>query len=1536
MTTAEDQESTSLFTFFVTDIEDSTALWEADAAAMQRQLARHDELLYRAVENHGGTVFKGTGDGILAVFDSPANAVRAAADAQHAIESETWLPGQRIRVRMGLDTGPAQERSGDYFGPPLNRVMRVMSSGHGGQVLLTSETLADSGAAARELGHYDYKGIGRISVHQLSLDGLEGEFPELRTDRTPPAVTRAGFAKTVHGYELRQMLGEGDFGIVYQAHQPGIGREVAIKVIRPEYANQPSFIKRFEIEAKFVAQLEHPYIVPLYDFWRDPDGAYIVMRMLKGGSLRQSLDRSAWNAQAALRLIDQVGAALSYAHRNGVIHRDLKPANVLLDEDGNGYLSDFGIATRLLDEAGVPVSSSRAYISPEELAGSRLTIKSDIYNLGVLIFEMLTGKRPHFGATLPTVTHERPDLPTDLDAVIATSTAADPDDRYERVEALLDALREALGDGDVAASTEPVQLHAVRNPYKGLRAFQETDRTDFFGRDELIAEIIEVARTQPLVAVVGPSGSGKSSVVKAGLLPAVRAGAITSSRDWLVADMFPGSYPFEELGAALMRVAVDRPSNLFDDLATDDRGLVRATKRVLPDDGSGLVLLIDQFEELFSLATQPERERFLANLVTLASDARSRVKVVITLRADYFGYPLDYPEFAPLVRNGLVAVAMPSEAELTEAVLGPAEAVGLELEPGLVNEIVHDVAEQPGGLPLMQYALTELYRLREGRTLTLRAYEDSGGVLGALGRRAETIFQGLDGQAKATARQLFLRLVSVDEHSDDTRRRVRRSDLDSLGLDSDSLNHVIEEYGTYRLLTFDVDPVTRGPTIEVAHEALIREWSRLDSWIGEHREDLVLERRLDDALREWETGDRDASYLLRGSRLEQFEGWAAGSAVRLTSQQQEFLDTSVAARHEEEQREAERQAHERALELRSQRRLRFLVAVMGVAAVIAGVLGAFAVRQAGEAETQREAAIEQRDTADQLRMTAEEQQAILDQQVIQLEAAALAETAMEMTDEDAVLAARLAQEAIAVAVETGIDPTRAVEAFHVALQRSRLQFPPALEQETTVLAPDGLRGVFIVPLAVVFDMAESAQIGQLTAPECEQWLGRACSGDPQARIGPELLASSVLEPSLAFPVLEGTGLTYTSNAAVRRLPTGGAADDRLGVFVELAEISDQTGVDVLDINLSLRLDTEALADYIVMSSSEAAGQARAANLGLLRTIPSSRPEQPEIPVEPFDIEQWLVAPLSDKEPPAITDAFRSDQGLVALWFDWSPWVVNYRSDIFEREELNAPDTWDQLLTLSDTLIERGYTPWCFSAGAGGGAESAWAFAAAIMLTFEGPEFYDDWLSHRVAADDPRAVAAFTRMHDLLFSEGRIQDSREDTLRASWLRATGDMNSPEPSCVMWGASVIDARTITAPISQFPLPGPQNGLMVDGLAMVFNVDRPETRQLARSLTSPSFGRAYAATGINVAANQRIRGGVFDTYPTQTGDLADMVHEALEIEALRPWPLATPTLPWELVGALNEATLQWLSAGPAVLESVLAGVESAWQSFEAETGG
>src|SRR5689334_19915800 len=170
--------------------------------------------------------------------------------------------------------------------------------------------------------------------------------------------------QTVKGYELRECLGQGGFGAVYRAFQLLLGRDVAVKVIRPEFANHPDFIRRFETEAQVVARLEHPHIVPLYDYWREPSGAYLVMRYIRGGSLQTALHAGPWSLERSTGLLEQVGAALAFAHRHGVVHRDLKPANILLDDEGNAYLADFGIAKDLL------VADEVAQTQPDAVVGS--------------------------------------------------------------------------------------------------------------------------------------------------------------------------------------------------------------------------------------------------------------------------------------------------------------------------------------------------------------------------------------------------------------------------------------------------------------------------------------------------------------------------------------------------------------------------------------------------------------------------------------------------------------------------------------------------------------------------------------------------------------------------------------------------------------------------------------------------------------------------------------------------------------------------------------------------------------------------------------------------------------------------------------------------------------------------------------------------------------------------------------------------------------------------------------------------------------
>lgn len=265
---------------------------------------------------------------------------------------------------------------------------------------------------------------------------------------------------SIKGYALLEQIGQGGFGAVYRAYQTAVGREVAIKAILPHFANNPDFIRRFEIETLTIAQLEHMNIAPLYDFWLDPSGAYLVMRYFKDGSLAQALRSGAYHLQACALLLDQIAAALTVAHRNHVIHRNLKPANILLDEDGNAHLADFSITKRIIlpnvELADVNVIiHSLDYISPEQARGETVSPRTDIYSLGIILYEMLTGEHPfpglssiermykHINDPIPLI--KTLEAPCDsINSVIQTATMKRPASRFQSAMALALAFQEAV------------------------------------------------------------------------------------------------------------------------------------------------------------------------------------------------------------------------------------------------------------------------------------------------------------------------------------------------------------------------------------------------------------------------------------------------------------------------------------------------------------------------------------------------------------------------------------------------------------------------------------------------------------------------------------------------------------------------------------------------------------------------------------------------------------------------------------------------------------------------------------------------------------------------------------------------------------------------------------------------------------------------------------------------------------------------------------------------------------------------------------
>ncbi|MFV1962311.1 MAG: BTAD domain-containing putative transcriptional regulator, partial [Acidimicrobiia bacterium] len=817
---------------------------------------------------------------------------------------------------------------------------------------------------------------------------------------------------SVRGYELREKIGEGALGYVYRAYQPAVGREVAIKVIRPELANNPDFIRRFEAEAQLVARLEHPQIVPLFDYWREPDSAFLVMRMFERGSLQDALDAGPLSTEGAARVIEQLGAALSTAHHRGVTHGDIKPANVMIDGDGNAYLADFGMSLDYGAAGGSPSSLVAPYASPEQRASGEVTSLSDLYSLGVVADHALRGA---------TGEGKRPDSPLVGPAadVIARATAERPGDRFPDVESFVEELGVALGG---TALVETTALLDAENPYRGLRPFEEGDASRFFGRERLIERLVaRLGHPGPqgrMVTFVGPSGAGKSSVVRAGLIPALRQGALPGSDRWFIITMTPGSHPCEALEDALLKVAVDPPSGLLEELMSN--GIPAVVQSLLPEAGSQLLLIVDQLEELFTHASPQDARTFLTAVADAASDRHSSVKVVTTLRADFYDHPLRHEAFGELVRLGTEVITPMTAEELERAVAAPAAEVGVSYETGLVAQIVSDMAGQSAALPLMQYSLTELFEQRTGATISTESYRALGGISATLVRRADSLYEALDADAKTSTREVFLRLVTLGEGSEDTRRRALQSELTDGG--GDGAVSVLDTFGRHRLLSFDRDPVTRAPTVEIAHEALLTEWSRLSQWIEDARTDVLAQRRLAASAADWRERHNNPDFLLTGARYSRYGGWSENPPVRLTEAEGQFLAASREAAATEVQTERRRV-----------RRLRRLVVGVGVAFVLALVAGVVAGVQRNTAEQQTRLAVGRE----------------------------LAGSALAAIDDDPQLSILLALEAAATTEPDGVILREAVEAMHAAVLASRIEWVADLGSAGSSIgarfSPDGSR-----------------------------------------------------------------------------------------------------------------------------------------------------------------------------------------------------------------------------------------------------------------------------------------------------------------------------------------------------------------------------------------------------------------------------------------------------------------------------------------------
>ncbi|MGI9539299.1 MAG: AAA family ATPase, partial [Miltoncostaeaceae bacterium] len=479
--------------------------------------------------------------------------------------------------------------------------------------------------------------------------------------------------------------------------------------------------------------------------------------------------------------------------------------------------------------------------------------------------------------------------------------------------------------------TEPRSRPTGGCPYKGLEPYAAADADLFFGRERLVAELTARLVGSPFLAIVGASGSGKSSVIGAGLLPSLAGGALPGSDTWAQVSMRPGQEPASALSQALCR--------RFDGLCDEDREvgpLLEAALATLPQ-GGRLVLSVDQFEEVFATGDAAERTTFLDTIC----GEHPGLLVVVALRADHYGHAAAYPALARLLASHHVLVGTLTRGELVAVIERPAERVGLQVEPELVDALTADAGAEPSVLPLLSTALLEAWTLRDGDRLTLATYQAGGGLHGSVARLAEGVWTALDPDRQAVARAILLRLAGESETEGFVRRSVPLAEFD---LEDDPMAaEVLERLVSARLLT------TEDDTVEVTHEALLREWPRLRAWLEEDASGHQLHLHLAAAAREWDADGRPAGDLYRGARLSGALDWSAEHPEQLNAVEREFLEASTAATEQEVERQR-----------RTNRNLRVLVAGIGVLLVVAIGAGVFASLEAQRAEEQAQRAESER------------------------------------------------------------------------------------------------------------------------------------------------------------------------------------------------------------------------------------------------------------------------------------------------------------------------------------------------------------------------------------------------------------------------------------------------------------------------------------------------------------------------------------------------------------------------------------------------
>jgi serine/threonine protein kinase len=748
-------------------------------------------------------------------------------------------------------------------------------------------------------------------------------------------------------YELIRELGRGGMGAVYAARDTKLGRKVAIKFLSSN--NHPELTARFLIEAQATARCSHENIIVIHEVGEHGGNPFMVLEHLQGAPLTQLLQdgRKLPSAQA-VELMVPVVRALTVAHVHDIVHRDLKPDNIFVTDSGTVKVLDFGIAKIVQggDEDGSTiarnVAAARAaepspagkreltrrgtmigtlpYMSPEQwgAGGGAVDHQTDLWGVGIILFEMVAGHHPLaprvgwdlmitgvLQEPMPSVRIACPSLPDELADVIDRCLQKPKAQRFGSARALLEALEPLLPGRYVR------KLRSDESPYAGLRSFQEADAHRFFGRSRDVAAAVARLRDVPLLGIVGPSGVGKSSFVRAGMVPALKV----SGEQWSRLSLRPGRSPMTALANALAPMvtsaaetgSVPAPTGVITgsiDLPPQQQILERlyaepgyfgtVLRTRARDRGQHILVFVDQFEELYTqVADQRERLAFTACLAGVCDDVTTPLRLVLSLRSDFLDYVAEAPALMAELTQGLFFLTPPNRDGLRDALIQPAEMAGFQFEkPQMVESMLDHLEHTPGALPLLQFAASQLWEMRDRdrRLLTAESYARIGGIAGALASHADAVLAECTAREQALVRVLFLRLISPER----TRAIVPVSELYELSPDHAELHRVVDRLVRSRLLVGQIAAgegggTSSGGSIEIVHESLIQSWPLLRRWLDETQEDAAFLEQLRNAAKQWQARGYAQHLLWRGESMQEAKLWHSRYRGELPELQRAYL-----------------------------------------------------------------------------------------------------------------------------------------------------------------------------------------------------------------------------------------------------------------------------------------------------------------------------------------------------------------------------------------------------------------------------------------------------------------------------------------------------------------------------------------------------------------------------------------------------------------------------------------------------------------------